>query len=179
LTPISTAASGSCAVARIPRPIRVRATVWSSRTITMIAAMMNMQGQATAGVSTVGFIPQGFPSLTLPDLSLVAQLAPGALGIALMSFTETIESRGAANARDCDHAVLVVDMLRFSRINESMGSLAGDELLITFARRLISALRGGDVLARTGGNEFGILVGLKRGVADALAAIRARLETGA
>jgi diguanylate cyclase (GGDEF)-like protein len=87
-----------------------------------------------------------------------------------LSFTETIESRGVTNARDQDYAVLVVDMLRFSRINESMGSLAGDELLITFARRLISALRGGDVLARTGGNEFGILVGLKRGVADALAA---------
>ena len=61
-------------------------------------------------------------------------------------------------------------MRRFSRINESMGSLAGDELLITFARRLISALRTGDVLARTGGNEFGMLVGLKRGVDDALAA---------
>jgi len=87
-----------------------------------------------------------------------------------LSFTETIEARGSASARDCEHAVLVVDMLRFSRINESMGSLAGDELLITFARRLISALRGGDVLARTGGNEFGVLVGLKRGVVDALAA---------
>jgi diguanylate cyclase (GGDEF)-like protein len=87
-----------------------------------------------------------------------------------LSFTETIESRGVTNARDQDYAVLVVDMLRFSRINESMGSLAGDELLITFARRLISALRGGDVLARTGGNEFGVLVGLKRGVEDALAA---------
>src|SRR5688572_31951655 len=61
-------------------------------------------------------------------------------------------------------------MLRFSRINESMGSLAGDELLITFARRLMSALRGGDVLARTGGNEFGVLVALRRGVGDALAA---------
>ena len=87
-----------------------------------------------------------------------------------LSFTETIEIKGSASARDCEYAVLVVDMLRFSRINESMGSLAGDELLITFARRLISALRGGDVLARTGGNEFGILVGLKRGVEDALAA---------
>ena len=74
------------------------------------------------------------------------------------------EPRRETSARDREHAVLVVDMLRFSRINESMGSLAGDELLITFARRLISALRGGDVLARTGGNEFGILVGLKRGV---------------
>ncbi|HET9337255.1 MAG TPA: EAL domain-containing protein [Sphingomicrobium sp.] len=86
-----------------------------------------------------------------------------------LSFTETIEARGA-DPREHDHAVLVVDMLRFSRINESMGSLAGDELLITFARRLMSALRGGDVLARTGGNEFGVLVGLKRGVEDALAA---------
>ena len=42
------------------------------------------------GVSTVGLIPQGFPSLTLPDPALIAALAPGALGIALMSFTETI-----------------------------------------------------------------------------------------
>ena len=87
-----------------------------------------------------------------------------------LSFTETVENCGGLAKRDCEYAVLVVDMLRFSRINESMGSLAGDELLITFARRLISALRGGDVLARTGGNEFGILVGLKRGVTDALAA---------
>ncbi|HYN61081.1 MAG TPA: SulP family inorganic anion transporter [Rubrivivax sp.] len=47
-------------------------------------------GLQAAGVSTVGLIPQGFPSLTLPDLSLVEALAPGALGIALMSFTETI-----------------------------------------------------------------------------------------
>jgi predicted signal transduction protein with EAL and GGDEF domain len=51
-----------------------------------------------------------------------------------------------------------------------MGSLAGDELLITFARRLISALRAGDVLARTGGNEFGVLVTLRRGIEDALIA---------
>ena len=42
------------------------------------------------GVSTVGLIPQGFPAPTLPDLQLIGDLAPGALGIALMSFTETI-----------------------------------------------------------------------------------------
>src|SRR5687768_6946535 len=89
-----------------------------------------------------------------------------------LSFTEAVENAGVtvSETRSCDYAVLVVDMRRFSRINESMGSLAGDELLITFARRLISALRTGDVLARTGGNEFGILVGLKRGVDDAIAA---------
>jgi diguanylate cyclase (GGDEF)-like protein len=87
-----------------------------------------------------------------------------------LAFTEAVEKTGERVARDLEHAVLVVDMLRFSRINESMGSLAGDELLITFARRLILALRGADVLARTGGNEFGVLVSLRRGIEDALKA---------
>ncbi len=47
-------------------------------------------GLAGEGVATVGVIPQGLPSLTLPDLTLVERLLPGALGIALMSFTESI-----------------------------------------------------------------------------------------
>ena len=58
-------------------------------------------GLKALGVSTVGLIPQGFPALTLPDLSLVEQLVPGALGIALMSFTETIAA-GRAFARPAD-----------------------------------------------------------------------------
>ena len=87
-----------------------------------------------------------------------------------LAFSEAIERCGEGVPRDIEHAVLVVDMLRFSRINESMGGLAGDELLITFARRLMSALRTGDVLSRTGGNEFGVLVQLRRGIADAMTA---------
>ena len=55
-------------------------------------------GLKALGVSTVGLIPQGFPSLTLPDSALIVQLVPGALGIALMSFTETIAA-GRAFAR--------------------------------------------------------------------------------
>lgn len=47
-------------------------------------------GLEALGVSTVGFIPQSLPSITLPSLGLVQELLPGALGIALMSFTETI-----------------------------------------------------------------------------------------
>ncbi len=47
-------------------------------------------GLSAGGVATVGHIPQALPSLTLPDLGLVMQLLPGAIGIALMSFTETI-----------------------------------------------------------------------------------------
>lgn len=47
-------------------------------------------GLHVQGVSTVGLIPQGLPSLTMPDMALIEQLIPGALGIALMSFTESI-----------------------------------------------------------------------------------------
>jgi sulfate permease, SulP family len=58
-------------------------------------------GLQAMGVSTVGLIPKGFPSFTLPDLSLIEQLVPGALGIALMSFTETIAA-GRAFAHPSD-----------------------------------------------------------------------------
>jgi sulfate permease, SulP family len=52
-------------------------------------------GLPEQGVSTVGMIPQGLPSLTLPDLGLIEQMLPGALGIALMSFTESIAAARA------------------------------------------------------------------------------------
>jgi len=52
-------------------------------------AAMALLGLQAYGVETVGEIPRGLPALTLPDFSLAAQLWPGALGIALMSFTET------------------------------------------------------------------------------------------
>jgi len=58
-------------------------------------------GLQALGVSIVGVIPHGLPALTLPDLSLIEQLVPGALGIALMSFTETIAA-GRAFARSAD-----------------------------------------------------------------------------
>ncbi|MGH1587744.1 SulP family inorganic anion transporter [Methylobacterium phyllosphaerae] len=44
----------------------------------------------TWGVSTVGAIPQGLPSLILPDPTLIQALLPSSIGIALMSFTESI-----------------------------------------------------------------------------------------
>jgi high affinity sulfate transporter 1 len=58
-------------------------------------------GFNTLGVGTVGLIPQGFPTISMPDLGLVERLLPGALGIALMSFTETIAAgRAFAKASD-------------------------------------------------------------------------------
>jgi high affinity sulfate transporter 1 len=56
-------------------------------------------GLDARGVETVGTIPRGLPSLVLPDLSLVEELWPGALGCALMSFTESIAAARAFAAR--------------------------------------------------------------------------------
>lgn len=58
-------------------------------------AGVRLFGLQNYGVETVGQIPQGLPSFTPPDLSLVARLWPAALGIALMSFTETIAAARA------------------------------------------------------------------------------------
>ena len=55
-------------------------------------------GLESRGVELVGHIPTGLPPVTLPDLSLAAGLWTGAMGIALMSFTETIAA-GRAFAR--------------------------------------------------------------------------------
>jgi high affinity sulfate transporter 1 len=52
-------------------------------------------GLSAIGVGTVGEIPQALPSLTMPDAALVMQLLPGAAGIALMSFTESIAAARA------------------------------------------------------------------------------------
>jgi high affinity sulfate transporter 1 len=46
-------------------------------------------GWESHGIELVGPIPAGLPALTMPDLSLAQQLWPGAIGMALMSFTET------------------------------------------------------------------------------------------
>lgn len=51
------------------------------------AALLGWQAR---GIDLVGAVPSGFPRLTMPDLSLARELWPGACGIALMSFTETI-----------------------------------------------------------------------------------------
>jgi len=51
------------------------------------------------GVTLVGSIPSGLPSLSLPDLSLISALWPSALGIALMSFVESIAAARAFTHR--------------------------------------------------------------------------------
>lgn len=91
-------------------------------------------------------------------------------------FLEQVEAREQGPG----HAIITVDLVRFSRINESLGSIAGDEIIITVARRIKSILRAGDILGRVGGNEFAIHSVNVRGNDDVLQIakrVRAALET--
>jgi diguanylate cyclase (GGDEF)-like protein/PAS domain S-box-containing protein len=55
-------------------------------------------------------------------------------------------------------AVLYLDLDRFKIVNDSLGHMVGDELLVAASRRLESCLRQGDALARLGGDEFAIFL---------------------
>ncbi len=73
-------------------------------------------------------------------------------------------------------AVLYCDLDRFKAINDGHGHEAGDAVLRVVGERLRQVVRGGDVIARTGGDEFVILVHAPREQAEDLAErVRRRL----
>ena len=55
------------------------------------------------------------------------------------------------------HAVLILDLNGFKKINDVHGHPVGDEVLVHVGSRLLSAVREGDMVARLGGDEFAVL----------------------
>jgi diguanylate cyclase (GGDEF)-like protein/PAS domain S-box-containing protein len=95
------------------------------------------------------------------------------------SFMDRLTMVMGQTARRAEHhfAVLFLDLDSFKMVNDSLGHLVGDQLLIAFARRLEGWLRPGDTVARLGGDEFALLLDEVRGVQDATRAAE-RLQRG-
>jgi len=64
---------------------------------------------------------------------------------------------GSPPAKGATHAVMLLDLNGFKRINDVYGHNAGDQALIIVAQRLLGTVREGDLVARLGGDEFAIV----------------------
>ena len=73
-------------------------------------------------------------------------------------------------------AVLFLDLDRFKIINDSLGHLIGDKLLIALAKRLEECLRPNDIIARLGGDEFTVLINHITDPSDAVRVAKRFLE---
>jgi diguanylate cyclase (GGDEF)-like protein/PAS domain S-box-containing protein len=73
------------------------------------------------------------------------------------TFLEQVERQMAKDA-EAPLALLFIDLDNFKRVNDSLGHLAGDRLLQTVGARISATLRGSDLVARFGGDEFMVML---------------------
>lgn len=72
-------------------------------------------------------------------------------------FTEQVEDALDASS-EAHVAVAIFNVDRFKRVNDSLGHVVGDELLIAVARRMLPCIRTHDCIARLSGDEFAVLM---------------------
>ena len=116
------------------------------------------------------FVPSGFCGVGLFALLLLT--ADAASDLRRLAASDTLT--GALNRRGFDEAairaianarrqeqplsIVLADIDRFKQINDAFGHAAGDLALRRFSDEVVLAIRGGDVLARIGGEEFALLL---------------------
>jgi SulP family sulfate permease len=82
-------------------------------------------GLTALGVKVVGAVPSGLPTLALPDVSLFPLLWPAALGIALMSFTESVAAARSFCQRDDTPVNANQELLAIGAANVASAILGG------------------------------------------------------
>jgi diguanylate cyclase (GGDEF)-like protein/PAS domain S-box-containing protein len=80
----------------------------------------------------------------------------------------TLANEHTHSKSDYQFAVLFLDLDRFKVINDGLGHIVGDKLLVALAERLKNCIRPGDFVARLGGDEFTILLNNIKQIEDAI-----------
>ncbi|MFN7693101.1 MAG: putative bifunctional diguanylate cyclase/phosphodiesterase [Burkholderiales bacterium] len=98
----------------------------------------------------------------------------------LMNRASFMDHLSAAIERSCESAgqlaLVFVDLNDFKRVNDSLGHLEGDRVLVTVAERLQACLRATDQVARFGGDEFVVLLEEVQGQEDVVPVLQALLR---
>lgn len=144
-----------------------------------IYAPLVVNDRAVGVLSAYGSEPEVFTEADLNLLTVVARYLTGAIEVArlneqLKELAATDALTGLANRRSFldrlaseiarsrrtgrELSVVLLDLDGFESINDVHGHATGDELLIHVAHVLVRNIRGSDVAARWGGDEFGMLL---------------------
>ncbi|THF85431.1 EAL domain-containing protein [Deinococcus sp. KSM4-11] len=123
--------------------------------------------------------PGAFPEQVLQDLNKASRLAAVAIEHHVLSQHLVYQSKhdaltGLANRvlfgehlqeviqvalkAESPMALLYIDVNDFKGVNDSLGHLAGDQVLVSLAQRLLACVRQGDLLARMSGDEFTVIL---------------------
>lgn len=157
-----------------PRVYRLEPNIRSG-----IYAPLTVEGRVTGVLSAHRSVPHGFTQADLDMLTVVARYIAGAIEVARLHeqlkelaatdpltrlanrrvFFDRVAAELARSGRRGEPlSVVLLDLDGFKRINDTYGHTVGDSALRAAAQALVKSIRGSDLAARFGGDEFTLLL---------------------
>ncbi|HVB89119.1 MAG TPA: EAL domain-containing protein [Beijerinckiaceae bacterium] len=159
------AGAKSSTAATLPQPAASASLVW--RPQQPGDRLIGKLGLILAAVSAlfacfVAFYARRLTSVLIASEAAATRLAGHDLLSGLpnrMLFTSALDTEINRVARKGGKlALLYIDLDGFKEINDYFGHEAGDKLIVAVGQRITAALRGGDKVARFGGDEFAVML---------------------